>query len=95
MDAEDEVAGFFFSVTDLFLLFSNNFLAAKTLNSKIGVKRRRILHVKFIESIFDYYLAEAGDCPNLENEEWNIGNCNHCYCRNGEVFCESTCAENQ
>lgn len=38
---------------------------------------------------------EAGDCPNLENKEWNIGDCNHCFCRNGEVFCESTCEDNQ
>lgn len=90
VDAGDEVAGF--SVIDHFLLWANNFLSAKALNSTIGTKRRRIL--KFIESFFTV-LEEAGECPNLENEEWKIGNCNICFCRNAVVYCESTCAGNQ
>lgn len=52
--------------------------------------------LKFIESTFLlFFLAEAGECPNLENVEWNIGDCNFCYCRHGEVFCENTCEENE
>ncbi|CAH3116339.1 unnamed protein product [Pocillopora meandrina] len=31
--------------------------------------------------------AEAGAC-SVENKEWQIG-CDHCYCRNQSVFCET------
>lgn len=97
-ECEHRGSGRTVSVNDLFLICANNCLAPKTLNSKIGIKRRGIFYTcKLIKSIHYYhycYLAEAGDCPNLENKEWNIGHCNHCYCRNGEVFCESTCDEN-
>ena len=41
----------------------------------------------FFFSLYIYVLAEAGAC-SVENKEWQIG-CDHCYCRNQSVFCET------
>lgn len=70
VDAGDEVAGF--SVIDHFLLWANNFLSAKALNSTIGTKRRRIL--KFIESFF-YCFRGSRRVPELGKrgmEDWEL-----------------------
>ncbi|KAL9950636.1 hypothetical protein ACROYT_G043163 [Oculina patagonica] len=37
--------------------------------------------------------VEAGVCPDMENAQWKIGNCNQCYCRNKVVYCPSSCEQ--
>lgn len=44
-----------------------------------------------VDDASDYEVA--GTCPDLENVQWTIGQCDQCYCRNKEVYCKTNCVQ--